>query len=92
MAVTLDMGAADFESRFQALLEAKRESALDVDAAVGAIIADVRARGDAALIDYTLRFDRVDLSRSGTRVTAAEIEAAFAACDPAALKALQFCS
>ena len=51
MAVTLDMGAADFEQRFHALLEAKRESALDVDAVVGAIIAEVRARGDAALID-----------------------------------------
>jgi histidinol dehydrogenase len=90
MAVTLDMGAADFESRFHALLEAKRESALDVDAAVGAIIAEVRARGDAALIDYTLRFDRVDLSRSGLRVAPAEIEAAVSACDPAALRALEF--
>jgi histidinol dehydrogenase len=90
MAVTLDMGAADFEQRFHALLEAKRESALDVDAVVGAIIAEVRARGDAALIDYTLRFDRVDLSRSGLRVASAEIEAAVSACDPAALKALEF--
>jgi histidinol dehydrogenase len=90
MAVTLDMGAADFESRFRALLAAKREAAVDVDAAVAAIIADVRGRGDAALIDYTLRFDRVDLSRSGLRVTPAEIEAALAACDPAALKALAF--
>jgi histidinol dehydrogenase len=50
----------------------------------------VRARGDAALIDYTLRFDRVDLSRSGLRVAPAEIEAAVSACDPVALKALEF--
>ena len=42
MAVTLDMGAADFEPRFRALLAAKREAAVDVDAAVAAIIADVR--------------------------------------------------
>jgi histidinol dehydrogenase len=90
MAITLDMGAADFERRFRALLESKRESAVDVDAAVAAIIADVRARGDAALAEYTLRFDRVDLTRSGFRIAAREIDAAFAACDPAALKALEF--
>ncbi|HYA74327.1 MAG TPA: histidinol dehydrogenase [Roseiarcus sp.] len=90
MAITLDMGAADFELRFRALLEAKRESAVDVDAAVAAIIADVRARGDAALADYTLRFDRVDLSRSGFRIGAQEIDAALAACDPVALRALEF--
>ncbi|MGD1036244.1 MAG: histidinol dehydrogenase [Roseiarcus sp.] len=90
MAITLDMGAADFELRFRALLEAKRESALDVDAAVSAIIADVRSRGDAALAEYSLRFDRVDLSRSGLRIGAREIDAALAACDPTALRALEF--
>ncbi len=90
MAITLDMGAADFELRFRALLEAKRESAVDVDAAVAAILADVRARGDAALAEYTLRFDRVDLSRSGFRIGAQEIDAALAACDPIALRALEF--
>ena len=90
MAITLDMGAADFEPRFRALLEAKRESAGDVDAAAAAIIADVRARGDAALAEYTLRFDRVDLSRSGFRIEPEEIDAALAACDPKALRALEF--
>ncbi len=89
MAVTLDMRAAEFEPRFRALLAAKREASVDVDAAVAAIIADVRARGDAALIDYTLRFDRVDLSRSGFRIAPAEIEAAVAACDRKALEALE---
>ncbi len=90
MAITLDMSAADFELRFRALLEAKRELAVDVDAAVAAIIADVRSRGDAALAEYTLRFDRVDLSRSGFRIGAQEIDAALAACDPKALRALEF--
>ena len=90
MAITLDMGAADFEPRFRALLEAKRESAGYVDAAAAAIIADVRARGDAALAEYTLRFDRVDLSRSGFRIEPEEIDAALAACDPKALRALEF--
>ncbi len=90
MAITLDMGAADFEPRFRALLEAKRESSVDVDAAVAAIIADVRARGDEALAEYTLRFDRVDLSRTGFRIAAEEIDAAVAACDREALRALEF--
>ncbi len=49
---------ADFEARFAALLGMKREEAEDVDAAVAGIIADVRARGDAALVDLTGRFDR----------------------------------
>jgi histidinol dehydrogenase len=90
MAISLDMGAADFEPRFRALLEAKRESALDVDAAVAAIIADVRARGDAALVEYTLRFDRVDLTQSGFRIGEKEVDAAVAACDSKALRALEF--
>ena len=59
MAMALDMQSADFEQRFAALLAAKRESSTDVDAAVAVIIADVRARGDEALADLSLRFDRV---------------------------------
>jgi hypothetical protein len=51
-----------FETRFAALLSMKREDAPDVDAAVAAIIADVRARGDAALIELTERFDRLTLT------------------------------
>jgi len=90
MAITLDMASADFELRFRALLEAKRESSVDVDLAAGAIIADVRARGDAALAEYALRFDRLDLARTGLRIGAQEIDAALAACDPKALKALEF--
>ncbi len=76
MAVELDMGSRDFEARFAALLGAKRESAADVDAAVGAIIDDVRARGDAALADYSLRFDRVDVAAKGIEIGAGEIDAA----------------
>ena len=52
----------DFETRFTALLGMKREEAEDVDATVAAIIADVRARGDAAVIELTARFDRLDLT------------------------------
>ena len=88
MAITLDMRSADFERRFAVLMAAKRESSADVDVAVAAIIADVRARGDEALAELSLRFDRVDIARLGLRIGAAEVEAAIAACEGAALKAL----
>jgi len=90
MAIRLNTSDADFERRFAELLAAKRESSPDVDAAVREIIADVRARGDAALFDYTLKFDRTDLQRIGLTVTRAEIEAAYAAADPATVEALAF--
>ena len=89
MAMALDMQSADFERRFASLLAAKRESSADVDAAVAAIIEDVRARGDEALVDHSLRFDRVDVAKLGLKIGAAEIEAAIAACEPTALKALK---
>jgi histidinol dehydrogenase len=61
-----------------------------VNAVVKAIIDDVRARGDAALIDYSARFDRVDLAAVGLRVAEEEIDAAVAATEPAVLDALRF--
>jgi histidinol dehydrogenase len=88
MAIALDMRSADFETRFAALLASKREASADVDAAVAEIIDDVRKRGDAALADYSRRFDRVDLAKVGLRIGGAEIEAAMAACDKTALDAL----
>lgn len=69
---------ADFETRFVALLGLKREEAEDVDKAVAGIIADVRARGDAALIDLTARFDRMSLTADRLAFSAAEIEAEIA--------------
>ena len=64
-----------FDTAFGALLSAKREDAPDVDEAVCAIIAEVRARGDAALVELTRRFDRCDVS-GRIRITAEEIAAA----------------
>jgi histidinol dehydrogenase len=55
---------------------------------VRAIIADVAARGDPALLALTNKYDRVDLDASGLKVTAAEIEIAYGACDRRALDAL----
>jgi histidinol dehydrogenase len=68
---TLDAG---FEAAFRGLLASKREEAEDVDAAVAAIIADVRARGDAALVELTARFDRVALTPETLRIPEAEID------------------
>jgi histidinol dehydrogenase len=82
------MRQADFAAAFTALLATKREVSQDVDAAVAAIIADVIARGDEALADYSARFDKVDVKKLGLRVTHQEIAAARAACDKAALDAL----
>ena len=64
---------ADFEARFGALLGMKREDSPDVDAVVAGIIADVRARGDRAVIELTARFDRLDLEPAQVAFSAAEI-------------------
>jgi histidinol dehydrogenase len=82
----LSTAAADFPAGFAALLATARETTEQVDAAVAAILADVRARGDAALVDYTARFDRLRLDPAGLRIGAGEIAAA-AASIPAELAA-----
>jgi histidinol dehydrogenase len=64
-----------FEAAFAAFLTTKREDAPDVDQAVAAIIEDVRARGDAALIELTARFDRMELTADRLAFTETEIEA-----------------
>jgi hypothetical protein len=68
---------------------AKRETAEDVDRAVATIIADVVARGDEALIEYTRRFDRFDLTPDRLRVSDREIDAALAEADRQAFDALR---
>src|SRR5215831_9064524 len=88
MAIRLDTRATDFAKRFRAFLDTKREAAADVEAAVRAIVADVAARGDQALYDYTRRFDQFDLKRAGLRVTEQEIAAAVRSCEPRTLDAL----
>src|SRR5688500_5028297 len=88
MVARLNSGDADFEARFAALVAAKRENAPDVDGAVRAIIADVRERGDAALLDYNRRFDRHDCTAATLRVGADEIDAAYEGTPPQVLDAL----
>ncbi|RVT95280.1 histidinol dehydrogenase [Rhodovarius crocodyli] len=84
--IRLSTTEADFEPRFAALIEQARETTAKVDAAVSAIIADVRANGDAALIDYTQRFDR--WKPGALRITDAELAEAEASVEPALLEAL----
>ena len=90
MPVRLDRSSADFTQRFASFLAIKREVSADIEAATRAIVDDVAARGDAALLEATRKFDRLDLKASGLGVTAAEIEAASKACDSDTLDALKF--
>ncbi len=90
MAVTLRQSDRDFETRFAAFLSTKRESSPDVDATVREIIARVRAEGDAALVDYTKRFDRADLTVLGIAVTKDDTAAAYEAADAETVDALKF--
>ena len=85
----LDFEDADFEARFAALLAAKREDAPDVDDAVLAIIAAVRAEGDAALIALTEKFDRLTLTPETLAIGAEEVDAAVSQIDAEDMKALE---
>jgi histidinol dehydrogenase len=89
MPMRLDARDEAFDASFASLLATKREVAEDVDATVRKIIADVRTQGDAAVIDYSRQFDRVDLDRLGLRVDGAEIAAAAAAVPQETMAALR---
>jgi histidinol dehydrogenase len=88
MAQRLDARDPGFTQAFADLLAAKREISEDVDQAVRAIIEDVVARGDEAVIDYTRRFDALDLTTDNLRVSDAEIDAAERQCPKETLEAL----
>jgi histidinol dehydrogenase len=85
----LDTKNSDFEARFGALLEMKREDAPEVDDIVAAIIADVRARGDEAVIELTERFDRMTLTPETMAFSQDEIAAAIATVPAVERKALE---
>ena len=90
MPIRLDSQSPDFSGRCADFLATKRQTAADVETAVRDIGDDVIKRGDAALVELTARFDRLDLNRTGLRVSAAEIDAAEKACARPALAALAF--
>lgn len=88
MTLTLDIRDPDFERDFSAFLDSKRENAADVNAVVSEILENVRRRGDKAVLDYTNKFDRLDLTEQTMRISDEEIEQAVAACDKETLDAL----
>ena len=85
----LNSADADFDARFAAVLGQKREDSPDVDAAVAAIIADVRARGDAAVLELTERFDKLTLTPASMAFTPEEIDAEIAKVSPEDRAALE---
>lgn len=88
MPVWLDAADPGFAAGFDALVNARRESDADVSAAVAAIIADVRARGDAAVAELTLRYDRVDLDAAAWSIGGDACAEAYAALDDSLRAAL----
>jgi histidinol dehydrogenase len=89
MPVLLDTSSADFAARFAAFLAMKREVAADVEAACRSIVDDVANRGDAALLEATRKFDRLELDAARLRVSEDEIALAVKACDRETLAALE---
>jgi len=90
MAIRLRQSEPGFEARFATFLASKREVSVEVDDIVRAIIARVRAEGDAALIDYAQKFGDGDLTVLGIAVSKSDIAAAYAAADAEAVAALTF--
>ena len=88
MPLRLDARDPGFEAAFKAFLGAKRETEADVNDVVSAILADVRARGDAAVLEYTRRFDRFELTADAMAITADEVDAARGQCSAETLSAL----
>jgi histidinol dehydrogenase len=80
MPIRMTTDAPDFAERFRGFLVTKRELSADVGAASQAIISDVMRRGDAALVELSRQFDRVDLDAAGLRISADEIQRAMRDC------------
>lgn len=86
----LDINDTDFDRQFAVILARGEEPPAGVLETVRAIIADIRSRGDAALLEYTSRFDRLSLTdATALEVTEEEIDAAVKAVPEQDLAALQ---
>jgi histidinol dehydrogenase len=80
----------DFDARLQELLAFESAQDAAVESAVAEILADVKTRGDAALLDYTRRFDRVEAaSVAALEVSASEARAALGRIPAKMRKALE---
>jgi len=87
--IRLSTSAPDFAAAFTTLVNARREADADVSRDVAAIIADVKARGDASVAELTLKFDGHDLAKSGWRIARADCDAALAGLAPDLRAALE---
>ncbi|MDE0538699.1 MAG: histidinol dehydrogenase [Rhodospirillales bacterium] len=88
MPARLNAADPDFDVRFQDFLNVRRAAEADVDQAAREIVETVRANGDAALLDYTRKYDRFDAAVLGLRITPGEIAAARKDCEPDTIAAL----
>ncbi|WP_420547532.1 histidinol dehydrogenase [Curvivirga sp.] len=85
----LNITDVDFEAQFQDLLNSKREMDEDVDAIVADIIADVRKRGDEAVLEYTNKFDQLNLTAETMVISKEQLKASIDECDPETVEALK---
>ena len=86
----LSTAAADFDAEFERLRHWSAETDAAIETRVAEILLDVQTRGDAAVLDYTQRFDRLGaVSLAELEIGAAELKAAFEAITPAQADALQ---
>ena len=90
MPLRLDASAPGFDEEFASFLARNRDTDENVDRIVADIIADVRARGDAAVVHYTRKFDRVDSDAAGLRIAEADRRAAALQVPGAQREALEF--
>jgi histidinol dehydrogenase len=89
MPLRLDSRQADFDTAFAALLASKRETSVEVGDTVAAIIADVRARGDVAVAEFTNKFDKAGVTPQTLAFSQDEIDAAVARVSPEVMAALE---
>ena len=89
MAIRLEAQDSGFEDAFQRVLEAKREYGSDVGGTVSAILSDVENRGDAAIIEYTSKFDGFDLKSSAMTFRPEDIDGAREKCSSDVIAALE---
>jgi histidinol dehydrogenase len=85
----LDIREKDFQAKFDAIVARGEESGREVEETVRGIIAEVRKRGDEAVLEYTRRFDRLECDAAGLEVTKGELDQAFAQVDEKDLAALK---
>lgn len=88
MTLRINIQDVDFEKQFKSFLNSKRENAADVNAVVVEILENVRKKGDEALLEYTNKFDRTNLTAQSMRVSTDEIKQAVSECAPETLEAL----